>query len=451
MSRVYQRAGKWYVDFTDASGKRIRKSVGRSRRQADEVLRKLDLGLAADAMGLETGKVGRLRLSAKGLFEKWLETYSRRNKKSWQHDEKNFRKHVVPVVGEMAAEDVTRREMGQILDAMVDLGLSGSTRRQVYQLVGQTFRWGIEQGLVEHDPTLGVRKPKADEKPVDDYLTRSEAARLLIVSPRGEREMYAMAVYAGLRRGELCAIRWSDIDFENNLIYVKKSHDDPRPKSKKARVVKLHPELKEILTKWRLKCPETPEELCFPNPVWVEGARDAKPRRSRFADYGFRKNLKQAGITRHVTFHTLRHTASSLLIMAGASREAVQDALGHSSPLVTERYIHLSKQFIQEEVSKLSLALPEREAVEMKLVSGGGEVAFEGADESPRRHKSGTVEGSGGGSSGGDDPQGGDNEGNFRIAGMAKLVDARDLKGYYSTLSCLSLLPFLPWLPREAG
>lgn len=111
--------------------------------------------------------------------------------------------------------------------------------------------------------------------------------------------------------------------------------------------MRINKQLSAVLKSRRDRCPKGPEGLAFPA---ADGTMHARERRSQ----SFEAVLK-ASRCHDITFHALRHTAASLMVMSGISLRAVQTMLGHSSIAVTERYAQLSPSFIEKEADLLSL------------------------------------------------------------------------------------------------
>ena len=147
--------------------------------------------------------------------------------------------------------------------------------------------------------------------------------------------------------GELYGLRWPDVDLARGLITVRRSYDRDFTKSKKVRHVRINKQLGSVLKAWRDVCPKGPLGLVFPKPDGTLRARERPPE-------GFDKRLAEARC-HSIRFHDLRHTAASLLVMAGVSLRAVQTMLGHSTIQVTEKYAHLAPDFQEREAERLKL------------------------------------------------------------------------------------------------
>ncbi len=177
------------------------------------------------------------------------------------------------------------------------------------------------------------------------YLSREEyerlikAARTIKTSPYLE-EKIVLAAHTGLRRGSLFNLRWEDVDLDNRVMRI--------PRTKNGRPLSLPLNATAFNTFKTLDGTKTPESVyVFPHrsgPNAGEPVQDIKN--------GFHAALQLAEIT-EFTWHDLRHTFASWLIMRGASLRSVAELLGHQSLKMTLRYAHLSPAFLSAEVGLL--------------------------------------------------------------------------------------------------
>ena len=165
--------------------------------------------------------------------------------------------------------------------------------------------------------------------------------------------LLSVACFAGLRQGEILALRWQDIDFEMGIIRVVRSYnpyygmmDLKTPSS--IRTVPMIPRLISTLKELRKESgTPAPEELLFKSPEGNPINRDT------LVSKDFEETLKRAGVKR-VRFHDLRHTYASLCISAGMDPKALQHAMGHSSIATTMNiYAHLFPGSYDGAISRL--------------------------------------------------------------------------------------------------
>jgi site-specific recombinase XerD len=153
-----------------------------------------------------------------------------------------------------------------------------------------------------------------------------------------------MTLYAtGLRRAELCHLKVSDIDSERMVIHVHQG------KGSRDRDVLLTPKLLETLREyWRWMKPKT---YLFPGTV--KNWRADVPINEKNVWRAVAEAAKQAGIKKHVSPHTLRHSFATHMLEAGADLRTIQLLLGHSSLETSTVYLHLSRRHLQTTPSPL--------------------------------------------------------------------------------------------------
>ena len=170
--------------------------------------------------------------------------------------------------------------------------------------------------------------------------------------------MIAVALYTGMRRGEIAGLRWEDVRFDLGRIDVRRSYSGPT-KTNKPRVVPLHRELAPILQAWRARG-ESPTGLIFP--IHIAGVwRAATECDEQLAD-ALRAVLTQAGCRADFLrpWHAFRHTFATQFLEQGGSISALERILGHttSGNPITAGYTHVDVPFLARELAKLSLTPP---------------------------------------------------------------------------------------------
>lgn len=199
----------------------------------------------------------------------------------------------------------------------------------------------MEWGYIEHVPVVKWMKTA----PADfDFFTQDESDRLLDAVEEEHLAMVMTAVKAGLRRGELLALRWEDLDFVTGKVLVRRSVWKGKvtsPKNHRHREVPMSPKLVRALKAHRhLRGP-----LVF---CRDDGRMLTKDMIKRILPRACRK----AGL-REVQWHALRHSFASQLVMAGVPLKVVQELLGHATIEMTMRYAHLAPSMHVGAVAKL--------------------------------------------------------------------------------------------------
>ena len=185
--------------------------------------------------------------------------------------------------------------------------------------------------------------PKRPKK-LPTVLSPEEVARLIDSARNLMHRTMLMTLYAtGLRRAELCHLKVSDIDSERMVIHVHQG------KGSRDRDVLLTPKLLETLREyWRWMKPKT---YLFPGTV--KNWRADVPINEKNVWRAVAEAAKQAGIKKHVSPHTLRHSFATHMLEAGADLRTIQLLLGHSSLETSTVYLHLSRRHLQTTPSPL--------------------------------------------------------------------------------------------------
>jgi integrase/recombinase XerD len=180
-------------------------------------------------------------------------------------------------------------------------------------------------------------------RPLPDILSGSEVGSLLTSIHSFHHRVVTMTTYgSGLRIGEACSLKPGDIDSKRMLIHIRDG------KRQRDRFVMLPARVLEWLREyWRMARPKS---------EWLFPGRDPKEHISReaVAD-AIRKAAAQAGISKHVTPHVLRHSFATHLLETGTDIRTIQVLLGHNSIRTTERYTHVSKAHVGRVKSPLDL------------------------------------------------------------------------------------------------
>ena len=246
---------------------------------------------------------------------------------------------VLPQLGRQKLTAITSRNLQDLADRLAAQELAPSTIRNTLLPLRAIYRRALGRGEVALNPTLKLALP-AVRGHRDRIARPGEAADLIAALPPCEQALWASALYAGLRLGELQALDWADVDLEQNLIHVRRSWDrvsgfiDPKSRSGKRRVPIINT-LRAHLLGHRLQQGKGGQGLIFPN---KRGDRPFNPSNiNQHAKIAWAK----AGL-QPVTLHECRHTYAAYMIAAGVNSKALSTYMGHASITITlDRYGHL--------------------------------------------------------------------------------------------------------------
>lgn len=380
---IYQREsdGIWCtsIDLGIINGKRKRRVIyGKTRKEVAEKLKAAQrdqmLGLKLDA---ERQTVGQ-------FLDYWLEQIIklRARPTTYARYKSIITHHLKPHLGHIRLDKLAPEEVQAMLGALRTKpgGRAGATSRSLapksVQNVRIVLRAALNQALKWGRVTRNVATlvdPPRVEKFVIAPLTREQAQQLLD-SVRGDRfeALYRLALSLGLRRGEVLALHWSDLDFTKRTLKVAGSVQviDGKPQivaPKTASSVRTLP-LPDVLAQVLLRHREQQEreraandeewnalKLVFPSTngqlVWP-----------RSLSVGFKRVLRNAGLPETTRFHDLRHSCATLLIQQGVHLRVVMEILGHSSITTTaDTYAHVLPETQRDATSKLDALFPERD------------------------------------------------------------------------------------------
>ncbi|MBR1432372.1 site-specific integrase [Ruminococcus sp.] len=321
-------------------GKRLYRSFyGKTRKEAEEKLRNFQN---------HTGFAYNLtEMTVKALVDEYLNNISFRLKESSLANYcMKIKKHILPCFGGSNCNLVKPTNIQDFIEQKLKSGLSPRYVADIIILLKSVFRYGNRvYGL--KNPADGIVMPKR-AKPEITILNSAEQARLL-ASINGIPDLTSigitLALYTGIRIGELCALQWKDIDLDNRIINVKKTiqriqSDDSTKKTKvvisepksqsSVRIIPVPDCLMDMLEKFKEN----------ENVYILSGT--SKFVEPRTLQYRFAKILKKANLP-SVHFHSLRHAFATNCIALGFDVKTLSEILGHSSVDITlNRYVHSS-------------------------------------------------------------------------------------------------------------
>ena len=251
--------------------------------------------------------------------------------------EEAMRNYVLPELGGLPLGEITRRHLQYLVDRMHGQGLSPSTIRNKVMPMRLVSRRAMRDGDIAINPTVGLELPTYRGRR-DRVASPSEAAALLAALQPADRAVWATALYGGLRRGELLALRWEDVDFDRGVIRVERSWDAKEgalePKSRAGhRAVPLTPMLREHLLTHALATGRR-AGLVF-------GRTATTPLSASAVGVRAKKAWTSTGLS-PITLHEARHTFASLMIAARVPPKSLSVYMGHSSIVITlDLYGHL--------------------------------------------------------------------------------------------------------------
>ena len=259
-----------------------------------------------------------------------------------------LRQHILPELGGARLSDVRGPDIQDVVDGLVADGVDPATIRNSINPLRGIFRRAVARGEVAVNPTRGLELP-APRGVRDRIASPAEAAQLIAALPPRDRGLWATAMYAGLRRGELLALRWEDIDFAEGVIRVRRSYDPKagvylEPKTRAGRRnVPVASVLRGLLIEHRLATGRS-EGLVFGATADRAFTPSNATRRAATAWARANKTRRkhEQEPLQPISLHECRHTFASLMSAANVNAKALSTYMGHASVTITyDRYGHL--------------------------------------------------------------------------------------------------------------
>jgi integrase len=354
---------RWVVDVTVSTGKRKRfyfKTKQEAIRGRNELLREVEQSTLATGPRRKLGE----------YLEDWIENVHKDELRiSTYVKYKKLIKYIVAELGNVWLQKLTPEQVRRFYTRLGKKkedggrGLSSKTIHEVHGVLHLALENAVRWSYVSRNVCDLVKPPRIVSREPTPLTLEQAQALLETVREHRLEVLLAVAVVTGMRRGELVALRWSNIDFKRKTLLVlhtvdyipKYGYVETEPKTKAGkRLVKLPDFLLDMLKQHRAKLLEQQlkkgvawenRDLVFPD---LRGGYF----NPGYLDKVFAKLLREAGVP-HMPFHDLRHSAATILLSMGVNIKVIQQLLGHSDIAITLRiYGHLLPSMQDEAVEK---------------------------------------------------------------------------------------------------
>lgn len=352
-------SGIWWL-FIAHQGKRKAKKIGRDKRLALEVAKKIEAKLTLGEFGLDNSALEEIPTLRQYIYGwrgndgphlGWFDKVAKLSlKNSTQRGYKLILdRYLLPELGSERLDLITPRMVGDFIGGKVGGGTRSATARNIKNCLSAVMRQAVNpDGYITANPARGIPVPRPEkEKPVrePDPFTWEERAAFEDIFKTHYPRFYPLVLCGfrtGLRIGELIALQWGDLDFRQKLILVQRNVTRGRittPKSRAGtRQVRMTSQLAEALRAQRKWLKEITLQKGWQQlPAWIFPNEEGG-----FLNYGnfvcriWNKATEKAGMRRR-TPHDMRHSYATLRLSKGDSLAEVSKEMGHGTTEITFR------------------------------------------------------------------------------------------------------------------
>jgi integrase len=364
---VYKRGKTYSISvnlYKDENNEwvRVQKGGFRTKREADayltDLISKANRGEFAEYENMRVGEFLKL----------WLEQYCKHNLKSSTYaNRKNLiEARIIPKIGHYQIEDLKPIHFSKFYNELHDHGYSSDYIHTMHSVLRTAFRYAVKWQLASKYMMENVDAPKLNKTKQLQTWTLEQASTFLKFTEKIENDyrhiIYVLAIFTGMRKGEILGLRWSDIDFENRKLQVVQTV---------YKALKNAPAIQSTKTAGSMRSISIPENViqelkihkrkqlelrfkfgkAYQNNDLVCPRLDGSPMDPRAVNEHFSECVKKSKLPK-IRFHDLRHTHATIMLKLGEHPKVVSERLGHKDVNITlNTYSHVLPD-MQEDAAK---------------------------------------------------------------------------------------------------
>ena len=354
--------GRYTVGYDPGTGKRVIKNVlGKTQAEVKAKLK------AAVEQAQQVDVIRADNYTVASWLRTWYELYSKPNVRpsTANYYHRSIEQHVIPKIGNIKLSQLTSRDIQKLYRDLQENGrlrevqrakkpgLSNATVRGIHMMLHNALDRAVKERLILRNPTEDCIIPKIEKQEMKILHPEDMSAYLQAADNHGVLPMFYLELVSGVRKGELVALLWDDLETASRTISVSKQAavrngeiTISRPKTETSvRRISIPQEAIDLLIQEHAKHPDNP--YMFPSP---------KTGGMYYPDSVVnlhKKLLKDAGLE-HIRFHDLRHTFATMALQNGVDVKTVSSMLGHYDAGFTLRtYTHATRQAQDEAAEKM--------------------------------------------------------------------------------------------------
>lgn len=370
-----KKPGLWEARYTigvDENGKQIQKSVyGKTRPEVSKKLTKV-LNDLNNGTYVEPCKV-----TVKQWLNDWLDNYKRHEvkPKTLEGYKNIIDKHLVPAFGTVLLKDLRPEAVQKLYKAMLDKNLSARMVELTHVTLHAALKQAVKNGLIIKNVTEATTRPKKVQKEKKIWTLKQQLQFMESIKNDHLKAAYMLGLSLGLRIGEVCGLKWEDVDFKNKTLQIRRTLQrvkdiDAKKGEKKTKLIFTEPKTEKSrrllpLTDELIKClkahgKKQKADKMKIGELWQDENRSMvfttpigtllEP--SKLTD-AFHKATEAAGLER-TNFHSLRHCFATRALESGIELKVVSELCGHATiKLTADTYSHVMQEKKVEAVNKL--------------------------------------------------------------------------------------------------
>lgn len=346
--------GRYYV-LEQQTGRNVLRSV--YARTYGELREKLYAAKMHKDTLLEEKRVAE-KLLFRTAAEEWLTVIENEKKHAtYMKYLSIYERHIKEKLGSRSFAELEDDVLREAFQCEGQEALSGSLQKSISCVLNQVISYTVSHYNIRL-PRYSCQRQKSAAKPVE-ALNQSEQSKLLQCL-YDSMDIYKLGIViclsTGLRLGEICSLKWEDIDLESKMLYVNTTVQRIAVNGKEARTTLLEGEPKSICSKREIPLSDELIKLlgpyCGSPEEYVINRK--KPMEPRTYQNKFQKYLQDAGVKKK-NFHVLRHTFATNCVSSGADIKSLSEILGHSDVKITlNRYVHPTAETKRRHMNSLS-------------------------------------------------------------------------------------------------
>lgn len=340
------------------------------RKRGFKKKKECEAALAKLITEIETGMlVDNEKMTVSEYLDYWNETYVKQNCSAGTIKRYGFSiRDIKEYLGNVKLSKLNPSLIEKFYkDIVKDKGQSQNTLLKTHRTFHLALKHAQQWQLIHTNYCDLVNKPRETKKEIEYWNPADIKKNLKLLKMSNLHNISFLAVHTGLRVGELCGLRWKDIDLKNKILKVNNQLQRINGKlqlcnlktSNAYRLVSLYPSTVQFLKE--LQNPTTTSKVVnivekkITDEEYVFHWEDYRPYDPHYVSQKFKQELIDCGITDLITFHGLRHTHATMLLASGVNEKVISERLGHSNVAFTmDTYTHVNIDMQEKELKKIS-------------------------------------------------------------------------------------------------